>query len=67
MDSSHVVIRPEFIESLSYVRASHCLPAGKISVSWRRENGRIHLAVDCPEGVVCQVETGKWKDIVDFE
>ena len=61
MDSTHVVIRPEFIEALNDVKASHRLPSGEVSVSWRRESGRICLAVDCPEGVVCQVETGKWK------
>ena len=66
-DSTHVVIRPEFLEGLNYVKASHRLPAGEVSVAWRRENGRIRLEVDCPEGVVCQVETGKWKDMVDFE
>ncbi len=66
-DSTHVVIRPEFIEGLNDVKASHCLPAGEVAVFWKRENGRICLAVDCPEGVVCRVETGKWKDIVDLE
>ena len=66
-DSTHVVIRPEFIEGLNDVKASHCLPAGEVAVSWKRENGGIGLAVDCPDGVVCQVETGKWKDIVDLE
>lgn len=66
MDSTHVVIQPEFIEELNDVKASHQLPAGEITVSWRRENGRIRLEVDCPDGVVCQVETGKWKDIVDM-
>ena len=66
-DSTHVVIQPEFIEGLNNVKASHRLPAGEVSVSWLRENGQICLTVDCPEGVVCQVETGKWKDIVDLE
>lgn len=66
-DSAHVVIRPEFLEALNYVKASHRLPAGEVSVSWKRKNGRICLGVDCPEGVVCRVETGKWKDMVDLE
>lgn len=66
MDSTHVVIRPEFIEGVSYVQASHTLPAGNVSVLWKRKDGRIRLVVNCPEGVAYQVETGKWKEIVDM-
>lgn len=54
-----VRIEPHFIDSLEYAKASHILPSGEVSVSWRRENGVIKMHVTCPENVECIVETGE--------
>ena len=50
-----VVIRPAFIRTLTYAKASHQLPDGEVSVYWKREGERIYLEVKCPETVSCEV------------
>lgn len=55
VNSRKVSIRPKFIQSLSYVRASHILPDGQVAVSWRREGEKIFLEVSCPDNVACEI------------
>lgn len=50
-DINHVDIAPCFVESLDYAEAYHIMPAGKVSSSWRREDGKCILTVEVPEGV----------------
>lgn len=54
-NSKKVSIRPRFIQSLTEVRASHALPDGTVSVSWKREGEEIFLEVSCPESVSCEI------------
>ncbi len=44
-------ICPSFVDALENVSAYHIAPAGKISVSWRREGQGIILDVEIPQGV----------------
>lgn len=55
-NSARVSVRPRFISSLQYVKASHRLPAGEVRTAWRREEDRIYLEVECPGEVACEVE-----------
>lgn len=50
-----VFIRPHFIKKLNYAYAYHDLPAGRITVEWKRDGERIHLTVNYPDGVICSV------------
>ena len=42
-------ISPDFISSLEYANAHYDAPCGRISVSWKRENGFIFLNIESPE------------------
>lgn len=71
-DHKRVMIHPSFLKELSWVKASHRLPAGEVAVSWQREGERIRLEVRCPDDVRCELELDKeyyleadgntWKD-----
>ena len=50
-NSTKVQIRPLFIKSLTYARASHKLAAGEVSVNWKRDEDKIYLEVSCPADV----------------
>lgn len=54
-NSKKVLIRPTFISSLTYAKASHQLPDGEVSVYWKREGERIYLEVKCPDTVSCEL------------
>lgn len=57
-DVNTVKIAPSFVNSLDDVSAYHIAPAGKISVSWKRENENIILDVKIPQGVRAIAEIG---------
>lgn len=54
-NSRRVSIQPKFISSLDYVKTSHKLPDGEVSVSWKRDGERIWLEVTCPEEIECEI------------
>ena len=57
-DVNSLKIKPSFVDALDHVSAYHIAPAGKISVSWKRENQNFILNVEIPEKIsaICEVE-----------
>ena len=51
----HIEFRPCFVKDLDYVEAEHISPFGKISVSWKRENGKIVFRCSVPEGCTAEL------------
>ena len=56
-DWQTVVIRPAFLKGIDFAEAFYDLPAGRVQVAWKRENGTISLTYSCPPAVRCRVET----------
>lgn len=48
---NEVQISPHFIGALDSAAAYHIAPAGKISVSWKREERGVTLRVEIPDGI----------------
>ena len=46
-----VVISPVFAECLSYAKGKITTPHGEISVSWKKENGKIKVGITLCEGI----------------
>ncbi len=59
-DVNSLEISPSFVKALDSVSAYHIAPAGKIAVSWKRENGVIRLELEIPEemNAVIRLEKG---------
>lgn len=59
-DANAFNIAPSFVASIDNVSAYHIAPAGKISVSWRREDEYIVLELEIPQGVraIAKMEAG---------
>lgn len=59
-DVNSLEISPSFVKALDSVSAYHIAPAGKIAVSWKRENGAIRLELEIPEemNAVIRLEKG---------
>ena len=59
----NLVISPQIPEKMQYARGSVQTQNGMISVSWHKENDRIHMDIRIPEGTegVFQYGTGEWK------
>ena len=51
IDSENVLIQPDFIDGLDYASAYYDLPGGRVSVSWKRENGKVKVSYEAPVGV----------------
>ncbi|HVJ07340.1 MAG TPA: glycoside hydrolase family 78 protein [Acidisarcina sp.] len=51
----HFLIRPSTVEKLSFVRASHLSPYGKIVSSWKRDGSRLTLDVTVPVNTTATV------------
>jgi len=52
LDSQTVCVAPVPVEELTYAEAWYDLPAGRVSVSWRRdEKGSVSVDVEAPQGV----------------
>ena len=51
-----VKIKPSFLKELDYAKASHMLPSGDVSVSWKRSGENILLEVNYPTEVQCDIE-----------
>ncbi len=48
-DCNELHIKPNFVGQLDHAQAYHIAPAGKISVSWKREGKEIMLSVSVPD------------------
>jgi len=46
-----VTVAPVFLSALDYAEAYHILPAGKVSVSWRRRGQAMEVSICCPRGI----------------
>ncbi len=55
-----LAIKPSFVSALDHVSAYHIAPAGKISVSWKREGQDILLDVEIPQAICAtgELESG---------
>ena len=59
-DRKTVTIRPAFLKEINFAEAYYELPAGRVSVQWKRDGqGKLTLQYDCPETVTCKIETGR--------
>ena len=58
-DVSEVVIAPVFPSALDFAKASHSLPDGEISVSWKREGEGIVLSYSAAPKLYVTVQTPK--------
>ena len=47
---SEVVVEPQFVDDLEWVRASVKLPRGELLSAWIRKNGKTELTVGVPDG-----------------
>lgn len=48
---NEIVIRPHFIKELDYVKATHIMPQGEVSVYWERKPDVIEVKINLPKGV----------------
>ncbi|MDU1889637.1 MAG: family 78 glycoside hydrolase catalytic domain [Dysgonomonas sp.] len=55
----HIIIRPNFVEDLTWVRAEYNSVRGMIKSGWKRESNRIELVVTIPLGSTATVYTDK--------
>lgn len=64
---NEIEINPCFVKKLTFVNAHHILPDGKVSVSWKREQGKILLHINIPAGVkykfICPSEYEETKKV----
>jgi alpha-L-rhamnosidase len=51
----HIIIHPQPVAALDWVRAEHISPYGKISVAWQKQQNEFHLEVRIPEGTTAAV------------
>ena len=52
---SHIVIKPQVVGDLTYVKASYMSNKGLIKVEWHRVNGQVKLDVTIPDGCTAKV------------
>ena len=50
-DIRRVHIKPSFVNALDYAEGYYTAPSGKIVSSWKRENGKIILSLQIPDGM----------------
>jgi alpha-L-rhamnosidase len=51
----NVIVRPEPAGDVTWARASHLSPRGRIAVAWRKEGGRFTLDVELPPNTTATV------------
>ncbi len=56
-DPTHIRLSPKFINAIHRVEATHDSICGKLTVSWKRENGEITYSYDIPAGLTVTWET----------
>jgi hypothetical protein len=52
---ARVRIRPQPVAGISWARAAHASPRGRVSVAWRKEEGRFVLDLELPPNTKAQV------------
>jgi len=50
-DANEILVSPIFASGLDFANASRILPAGKVSVNWKREGESVCVSVEIPDGV----------------
>ena len=50
-----VRIRPQPLPGVTWAKASHASPRGRVSVAWRQEAGTFHLDVELPPNTTAEV------------
>lgn len=50
-----VRIRPQPVPGVTWVKAAHASPRGRVSVAWRQEEGTFHLDVELPPNTSAEV------------
>lgn len=53
---NEVLVYPHFVEGLSHAEATYDAPAGKVTVSWKRDGDKIILSAYADEGVKISVK-----------
>lgn len=48
---NELVIKPDFIKELDFVKATHIMPQGEVAVEWSRKDGGISISIKLPENV----------------
>jgi hypothetical protein len=51
----HILIQPQPVEGLTWVKASHESPYGRINVSWEHAEGEFSLAVTIPPNTTAEI------------
>ncbi len=54
-DANNIVIKPNFINDLTFAEGSYEAPAGKIFVRWERDGENVNISVKCDEGIKCEI------------
>ncbi len=53
-DVTYVEIKPSFVGAIDWAEAYHIAPKGKIASSWKKEEGKISLTLEIPEGMTAE-------------
>ena len=61
----HIIIRPQVIDAISWVKASKDTPYGRVEVKWEKVSGRFVMSVKIPVGSTATVHMpdGEQKNI----
>ena len=54
-DHNAVLIKPAFIDALTFAEASYLSPAGEIFVRWERTDGGVNLRVRTADGIAAEI------------
>lgn len=58
-DANEIEISPDFLDELQYAEGEIGVPAGKVAVTWKREEKNIVLEVDVPSNVTGEIRLKK--------
>lgn len=61
------IIRPDFISQLSFASAYYDAPCGRVEVRWEKKDGKIILAVSCPDAATGKIILPKGYMFFDIE
>lgn len=66
-NASTVIVKPCFIERLTQCTTTHQLPKGKVAITWRRQDDKVFLQVECSGEVTYRVEPQQGYTLVTQE
>lgn len=52
---NEIVVKPHFVETIDYVKASHIMPQGEVSVHWTRKGDEIEIFLKIPTNVTADL------------